>query len=384
MTARRDLFLLRDDVTYLNHGSFGACPRPVFARYQSLQRELEAEPVDFLDSRRTLTDRLADARGRLAAYLGAERDELVFVPNATTGLNIAARSLALAPGDEILACDHEYGAMDRMWRFLCAKQEARYIRRPLPLPLDVPGAVVEAVWSGVTDRTRVLFLSHITSPSGVILPVEPLIARAREHGILTMIDGAHVPGQIDCDLHALGCDIWAGNCHKWLLAPKGAAALYVRNEVQHLVEPLIVSWGWQSENPGPSRFVDEQEWTGTRDPSAYLAVPAALDFLAEHDWAAVRRDCRDLLLETRDRLLEVVGLPPLCPPQPWLAQMAAIPLPPGTDAETFGHALRHEFAIEVPVTRFADRPWLRFSIQGYNTPEDTDRLCTAVADLLRR
>ena len=384
MIGLRDLFLLRDDVTFLNHGSFGACPRPVFARYQSLQRELEAEPVDFLDSRRTLTDRLADARGRLAAYLGAERDELVFVPNATTGLNIAARSLALSPGDEVLACDHEYGAMDRMWRFLCGKQEARYIRPPLPLPLDDPGAVVEAIWSGVTDRTRVLFLSHITSPSGVILPVEPLIARARERGILTMIDGAHVPGQIDCDLHALDCDVWAGNCHKWLLAPKGAAALYVRSEIQPRIEPLIVSWGWQSERPGPSRFVDEQEWTGTRDPSSYLTVPAALDFLAEHDWPAVREACRDLLLSARARLLEIVGLPPLCPPQPWLAQMAAIPLPTGTDAEAFGHALRHEFAIEVPVTQFADRPWLRFSIQGYNTQDDVDRLCEAVALLLRR
>ncbi len=374
----REHFLLRDDVTFLNHGSFGACPQPVFAEYQRLQRELEAEPVDFLHTHRTLPLRLAAARSRLATFLGADRDELVFVANATTGLNIAARSLALAPGDEVLSTNHEYGAMDRMWRFLCGKQDARYVRAELPLPLEDPAAVVEAVWSKVTAHTKVLFLSHISSPSGVVLPVAPLIARARERGILTMIDGAHVPGQLDCDLHALGCDIWAGNCHKWLMAPKGAAALYVRQEVQDRIEPLVVSWGWESSRPGPSRFIDEQEWTGTHDPSAYLAVPAALDFFAQHDWPTVRRQCRELLLEGRRQLLEVLGLPALCPPDPWLAQMCAVPLPEGTDAEAFGRALREEHAVEVPTTVFAGRPWLRFSVQGYNTPQDVARLVEAV------
>ncbi|MFN2370414.1 MAG: aminotransferase class V-fold PLP-dependent enzyme [Candidatus Krumholzibacteriia bacterium] len=378
----RDLFLLRDDVTFLNHGSFGACPRPVFAEYQRLQRELEAEPVDFLSTQRTLPVRLAAARAELAAYLGADRDELVFVANATTALNVAARSLSLEPGDEVLSTDHEYGALDRMWRFLCAKQGAQYVQRALLLPLDDPDAVVEAVWAGVTARTKVLFLSQITSPSGVVLPVAPLVARARDRGILTMIDGAHVPGQLDCDLHALGCDVWAGNCHKWLLAPKGAAALYVRREVQERIEPLVVSWGWQSDHPGPSRFVDEQEWTGTRDPSAYLAVPAALAFLREHDWPAVRARCHALLLEGRQALLELTGLPALCPPEPWLAQMCAVPLPEGIDGEALHRRLREKFAVEVPVTTFAGRPWLRFSVQGYNTREDIARLVEAVGEAL--
>ncbi|MGD9548093.1 MAG: aminotransferase class V-fold PLP-dependent enzyme [Candidatus Krumholzibacteriia bacterium] len=382
MDALRDLFLLRRDVVFLNHGSFGACPRPVFEEYQRLQRELESEPVDFLSTRRTLPDRLAAARSRLADFLGADRDEIVFVPNATTGLNVVARSLRLDPGDEVLSCDHEYGAMDRMWRFLCGKQDARYVRRPLPLPLDDPAAVVEAIWAGVTDRTRVLFLSHITSPSGVILPVDPLVARARERGILTMIDGAHVPGQIDCDLHALGCDVWAGNCHKWLMTPKGSAALYVRRDVQDLVEPLIVSWGWESDWPGPSRFVDEQEWTGTRDPSAFLAVPAALDFFKEQDWPRVRLWCRDLLLEARERILALTGLEPLCPPDPWLGQLAALPLPEGTDGDALHRTLRHDHGIEIPVTTFAGRPWLRVAIQGYNTSGDVDRLIAALEVLL--
>jgi len=377
----RRLFLLRDDVVFLNHGSFGACPRPVFDRWQELQRELEAEPVDFLSLRRTLPDRLAAARAGLADFLGADRDEIVFVPNATTGLNTVARSLALDPGDEILSTDHEYGALDRMWRFLCTKQQARYVRRALPMPLDDSDAVVEAIWSGVTDHTRVLFLSQITSASGVILPVEPLIKRARERGILTMIDGAHVPGQLDVDLHALGCDFWAGNCHKWLMAPKGAAALYVRRDLQDLVEPLIVSWGWESGWPGPSPFVDRLEWTGTRDFCAYLAVPAALEFFGEHDWRAVRTRCHDLLLEVRRRILALSGLEPLCAPEPWLAQMAALPLPPGTDGDALHQSLRHDHGIEIPVTTCAGRPWLRVSIQGYNTAADGDRLVEALEEI---
>ncbi len=376
--ALRRLFLLRDDVVFLNHGSFGACPRPVFDVYQNLQRELEAEPVDFLARERTLPDRLAAARARLAAFVGADRDEIVFVPNTTTGLNIVARSLDLRPGDEILSTDHEYGAMDRTWAFVCGKTGAVHVPRVLPLPLGDPQAVVEAVWGGVSGRTRVLFVSQISSTSGVRLPVEELVARARARGIFTIVDGAHGPGQLDLDLHALGADVYVGNCHKWLMSPKGAALLYVREDRQDLIEPLAVSWGWRDENPGPSRFIDEQEWIGTRDVSAYLAVPAALDFFAEHDWPRVRASCRELLLESRARLLDVVHLPAPCPPDPWLLQMAAVPLPAGVDATALQLALRRDHLIEVPVTRFANRDWLRISIHGYNTTGDVDRLVAAL------
>ncbi len=382
----RDLFLLRKDITFLNHGSFGACPRPVFETYQRLQRELEAEPVDFLATRRTLPARLAEARARVADFVGADRDEIVFTTNATTGLNTVARSLDLRDGDEILTiAGHEYGAMDRMWRFLCGKTGARLVARELPFPLDDPAEVVEAVWAGATDRTRVLFISHITSPSGVVLPIEPLIERARERGILTIIDGAHGPGQLDLDLHALGCDVYCGNCHKWMLAPKGAALLYVRADRQDLIEPLVVSWGWEADRPGPSRFVDEQEWTGTRDVSAWLAVPAAIDFLVEHEWTTtVRAACRELLLESRTRLLDLLGEPALCPPDPWLAQMCAVPLPSGVDGEALHKRLRKDHAVEIPFTQFADRDWLRFSIQGYTTRDDIDRLVTALETELGR
>ena len=376
----KKLFLLRDDVHFLNHGSFGACPRPVFEEYQRLQRELESEPVDFLHSERTLTKRLAEARAVMARFLGCARDEMVFVPNATTGLNIVARSLKLNSGDEVLSCDHEYGAMDRTWEFLCAKAGARYIRQTLPFPLNDPAEVVEVLWSGVNDHTRVLFLSHITSPTGLVLPVAELVRRARERGIITILDSAHVPGQLDCNLHDLGCDFASGNFHKWTLAPKGSAFLYARQEMQHLVEPLIVSWGWQAQVPGPNRFVDEQEWTGTRDPSAWLATPRALQFFEDERWPQVRQRCHQLLLETRRRVLDLFDRPPLCPAEPWLAQMATLPLPDG-DLAAFGRRLRNEFQIEAPVMEFAGHNWVRISVQGYNTQDDLDAFVEAMGQL---
>ena len=377
MNDLRELFLLRPDVVFLNHGSFGACPKAVFAEYQRLQLELEREPVDFLHTDRTLPARQAAVRAGLGAFLGARADDLALVPNATWGGNVVARSLRLAPGDEVLTTDHEYGAMERTWAFACEKAGARLVRRELPLPLDDPAAVVDAVWAGVTPRTRVLVVSHVTSSSGVILPVGELVRRAREHGLLSFVDGAHAPGQVPLDLDALGADFYTGNCHKWLLAPKGAAFLHARRDRQDRLEPLAVSWGWRADRPGPSRFVDEHDWTGTRDPSAHLAVPAALAFRREHDWDKVMAGCRELALAARDLLLAEVGLPALCPPHPWLAQMVAIPLPP-VDAARLGAALRERHAIEVPVTTCAGRPWLRISLQAYNTLRDIELLIDAL------
>jgi isopenicillin-N epimerase len=376
----RELFLLRPDVVFLNHGSFGACPRPVFEVYQAWQRELERQPVEFLGRRRR--DLMESARAALAAYVGADADDLVYVPNATTGLNIVARSLPLQPGDEVLATDHEYGALDRTWRFVCGKRGARYINQPLPLPVESREQVVEAVWAGVTERTRILFVSHITSPTALILPVAELVRRAREAGILTVVDGAHAPGQIPLDLGALGIDFYAGNCHKWVSSPKGAAFLHVRPEVQPLVEPLVVSWGWEAENPGPSRFVDEQEWQGTRDVAAFLAVPAAIQFQADHDWLQVQAECHELLREARRRIEELTGLPPICPDSAdWYAQMAALPLPP-CDTEVLQRRLYDEYRIEVPVLTWHDQQFVRVSIQAYNTGADVNALISALEVLL--
>ena len=375
----RDLFLLDPDVVFLNHGSYGACPRPVFEEYQRWQRELERQPVEFLGRR---SDALLDAaRGVLGTYLNAAADDLVFVPNATSGLNVVARSLPLAAGDEVLSTDHEYGALDLTWAHHCAKAGARYLRQTVPLPVTSPDEVVEAVWRGVTPRTKVLFLSHVTSGTALTFPVAELCRRARDAGILSIVDGAHAPGHIPVDLQQIGADVYAGTCHKWLCGPKGSAFLYVRPEQQSWVEALIVSWGWAEGHT----FVSRNQWQGTRDIAAFLSVPAAIAFQAEHDWDAVRGRCHALAREARARLAALTGLPPICPDPaagwPWFAQMVAAPLPP-YDGPTLRRRLYDEYRIEAPVTTWEGRNLLRVSFQGYNTAADLETLMGALADVL--
>jgi len=312
------------------------------------------------------------------------------VPNATTGLNAVARSLRLAPGDEVLSTNHEYGALDRTWRFVCARRGASYVNRPLPLPISSADEVIEQLWAGVTERTRMLFLSHITSPTALIVPVQELVRRARAAGIITIVDGAHVPGQIPLDLEALGADFYAGNCHKWLNSPKGSAFLYARKEVQPLLEPLVVSWGWQPESStllsldsnGSSPFVLQHEWQGTRDIAAYLSVPAAIEFEAEHDWPRVRQECHELARYARQAIGELTGLEQICPDSPeWYAQMATIPLP-SCDAEELKRRLYDEYRVEVPIIEWNSRQFIRVSVQGYNAKGDLEALISALAALL--
>ena len=376
----KDLFLLDPDVIYLNHGSFGACPAPVFEVYQRWQLELERQPVDFLARR--APDLMVNARTELAGYLGCAADELVYFPNPTTAINMVARSLDLRPGDEILASDHEYGAIGRTWRFLCSHSGAEYIEASIPLPLSDPNQVVDAIWERVSNRTRAIFLSHITSPTAIRFPVEAVCARAREQGILTIIDGAHAPGQIDLDLSALGADFYAGACHKWLCAPKGASFLYAQREAQDLLEPLVVSWGWQAERPSHSLFIDHHEWQGTRDLAAFLSVPAAIAFQCEHDWPAVRQRCHQLALDLRQRLLEILGLPALTPAgEAWFIQMFAVQLPE-LDPEALQRTLLKEHNIEVVARRWNRRPLLRVSIQAYTLESDLGALISGLQEFL--
>ncbi len=375
------LFLLRSDITFLNHGSFGACPRPVFEAYQKWQRTLEEQPVEFLGRR--LNSLLADARSRLAAFIGAASQDIVFVPNVTYSMNIVARSIDLQPGDEVLGTTHEYGAIERAWRYVCEQRGATYIPQPVPLPGTEASAIVEQIWSCVTERTKVITLSHITSPTAMIMPVEAICKRARAAGIITVIDGAHALGQIDLDMQAIDADFYGGNCHKWLCAPKGAGFLYAHPERQAMLEPLIVSWGWQPRHPMRSSFLtypegasfrDYYEWMGTDDPSAFLSVPAAIDFQTANNWTTVRQACHDLLVEASHRIVEITGCAPLTPDSiDWWVQMRALPLPP-CDPTQVQARLWNEFRIEVPCFEWEGIPLIRISIQAYNTPADIDRL----------
>jgi isopenicillin-N epimerase len=370
--ALKTQFLLRPDVTFLNHGSFGACPKPVFDTYQQWQLELERQPVEFLGRR--YDDLLDEARAALARYLHTDANSLIFVANATTGINIVARSLALAAGDEILTSDQEYGAMDYTWQFVCEKTGARYIRQPLVLD----ETLVDTFWAQVTPRTKVIFLSHITSATATILPIAELCRRARQHGILTIIDGAHAPGQIPLDLTGLDADAYTGNCHKWLCAPKGSAFLMVQPHLHALIEPAVISWGWL---PGAS-FATRNQWQGTRDIAAYLSVPAAIQFQHDHDWESVRAHGHALARQTRQRAAHLTGVAPLVPDSSdWYAQMITLPLP-GRDTERLTRRLREAYQIEIPFTKWNEQTGIRASFQGYNTQADADLLLEGLAALL--
>jgi len=350
----KELFLLDPDVVYLNHGSFGACPRPVFERYQELQRELEREPVEFMGRERRLGERFEAARLRLAEYLGADPGSLAFAPNASTALDTVARSLALRSGDEILVGEDEYGGVMRLWAFVAARSGATLRCAPFD---DIDPH----------ERTRVVFCSHVEWSSGRVNDVAEACRRARAAGALSIVDGAHAPGQLELALDAIGADVYSGNCHKWLCAPKGSGFLYVRPEVQELIEPLVVSWDWEESSTWP----EQNRWQGTRDPSAYLSVPAAIEFQEEHDWPAVRRRSHALLDHARDRL----ALEPLTDD---FVQMLGFSI----DAENptgLTRWLFDEHRIEVPVFE-TSRGWV-MRVQAYNDEADVEALARALASL---
>jgi isopenicillin-N epimerase len=355
----RDLFLLDPDVVFLNHGSYGACPRPVFEGYQAWQRELEREPVEFISRR--LPGLLEHAREELGAFVGAGADDLTFVQNATTGVNMAARALDLKPGDEVLATSLEYGACDLAWEWVCERAGARYVR-----------ADVDQLFEHQSERTRAVFLSHITSETALLLPVEEIIARARAAGLATIVDGAHAVAQVDLDLSALGVDFYAGNCHKWLCAPKGAGFLYVRPEWQERVDGTIVSWGYEE----PVTFISRTERQGTRDSAAYLAVPDAIAFQRAHD---VRERCVALAREARRELCALLGTEPLAPDDQVL-QMASVWLP-GPQPE-LSQRLFDEHRIEIPTMRHGRDDLLRISIAPYTERADVERLLEALPRVL--
>ncbi|MDX6480707.1 MAG: isopenicillin-N epimerase [Gaiellaceae bacterium] len=365
---RRD-FLLDPSVAFLNHGSFGACPRPVFERYQAYQRDLEWEPIDFLDRR--LPALLGAARAELARYLNASPSDLAFVTNATTGVNLAAGSLDLRPGDEILTTDLEYGACDLAWEWLCRRTGAEYVRAPIPLPLASAAELVDALFAHASERTRVVYVSHITSATALVLPVDEIVARARELGCVTIVDGAHAPAHVPLDVEALGADFYSGNAHKWLLAPKGAGFLHVRPEHQERVDAAIVSWGYAE----GTTFQERVEMQGTRDPAAFLAVADAIRYQAERDWDAISERCRAFTREARAQLCELVGSQALAPEE-MLGQMASVRL--RRPDEGLRDRLFVNHRVEIPVAG-PNHDLLRISIAAYTTRDDVDRLLAALA-----
>ena len=338
----REDFILRHDWRLLNNGSFGACPKPVFAEYQRWQVAFEDHPGGYMAR---IDEQMTEARTHLAAYLHTDQSNLAFVINATMGVNVVAHSLRswLQPGDEVLTTNHEYGACNHAWQFNCEKAGAHYINHPIELPLESNEDFIEQLWAGVTPKTRVIYLSHTTSPTALTLPVQEVCQRARAAGILTVVDAAHVPGQRDLFLDDLGADFYTGNCHKWMCAPKGTAFLYVRPELQAMIEPLIVGHGWVPNKKSDRPLVNYVEQFGTRDFAGFLAVPAAIDYMAAHNWPEIRQRCHTMALETKRTLEAHFDTETICPETfDWFSQLCPIRLPDNTDMPKLGQMMREQ------------------------------------------
>jgi isopenicillin-N epimerase len=365
----RDLFMLDPSVVFLNHGSFGAVPRPVFEHQEALRRRMEAEPVRFLA--RSLSDELAAVRAELAAFVGTDPAALALTTNTTTAINAVARSVDLAPGDEVLVTDHEYGAMRLLWDEVTARAGATVTVAELPAAPEREEELAAAVLERLTPRTRVVFCSHVTSASATVLPAARICAEARRRGVISVVDGAHGPGLLDLDLAAVGADVYVGNAHKWLLAPRGAAFIQASTAARRWVGGPVVSWGWTWE--GEDAFQGRFDWPGTFDPTALLCIPRALAFRREHDWAAVAGRCHALAEATLARLVATAGAVPTAGPALRPPQMVAVRLPVA-DARSLHEWLWREHRIEIPVESLHGHTLLRLSVQAYTTEADCDRL----------
>ena len=389
----RSRWSLDPSIVFLNHGSFGACPTEVLRVQSELRARLESEPVRFLV--REFEPLLDYARAALAAFLDADADDLAFVPNATTGVNTVLRGLRFEPGDELLTTNQEYNASRNALDWVSGRGGIQVNVAQLPWPHPTPAAVVEAVLARVTPRTRLLLVDHISSQTALVFPLKELVRALRERGVETLVDGAHGPGQVPLSLRELGAGYYTGNCHKWLCAPKGAAFLHVRKDLQNGLKPLVVSHGHNSRRQDRSRFRLDFDWMGTSDPTPALCVPHALRFMGSllpGGWPELMADNRAKVLAARRLLCERLGVAPHCPDE-MVGSMATVGLPDGFPTEPkpplfldpLQDRLFYEHHLEVPVMAWpqAPRRHLRLSAQVYNTHTEYQALAEALEALLR-
>tara|TARA_B100000579_G_scaffold232765_1_gene190808 strand:- start:4059 stop:5201 length:1143 start_codon:yes stop_codon:yes gene_type:complete len=373
----KSLFLLDKETIHLNHGSFGACPKPIFDALVSWQKKLEFNPTKFLAF--DIFVHLEKSRESLSEYINCDKNDIVFFPNPSTALNTVIKSLDLKKDDEILTTNHEYGALDKTWNFICKNTGAKYIKQNIKLPLKSKNEFINTFIKGINKNTKVIFISHITSSTGLIFPAEELCQIARENNIFCIIDGAHVPAHIDLDIKKLNPDIYTGACHKWMCAPKGTAFLYAKKNIQDDINPLVVSWGYDAEIPGVSKYLDYHQWQGTNDPSPYLTVPDVIAFLKEYNWKDVSLNCRKINIEARKLVNKTLNKMPISEDE-FIGQMSAIEIK-CTDSIQLIKKIYEDFKIVVPIVKWENKMLLRFSIQAYNSMEDIEKLIFAMKKL---
>ncbi|MEO6289564.1 MAG: aminotransferase class V-fold PLP-dependent enzyme [Ginsengibacter sp.] len=341
---------------------------------------MEIEPVQFMTVNGP--GYLKASREALAKYIHCNADDVVYVTNPSYGINIIAKSFQLNAGDEILSTNLEYGALDRTWNYYCKQAGAKYVRAEISLPLVSKEQFIADFFSGVTNKTKAIFISHITSATALIFPVKEICEMAKSKGLFTIVDGAHVPGHISLDIAELDPDVYTGACHKWMCAPKGCSFLYVKKEWQNLFDPLLISWGYDSLKPSDSQFLDYHELQGTRDYSAFLSVPKTIEFLQENDWLAVAANCRQLAHTNYMRFCNLLNTQPLCPvTDEFLGQMCSIPITT-SQPEKLQKLLFEKHRIEVPVMKQGALNFIRYSIQAFNSQEDLDALYTALNEII--
>lgn len=342
--------------------------------------ELEKEPVQFITN--DGFKYLKESRKALGLYVNCDADDLVFITNPSYAINIIAKSIDLKPCDEILTTDLEYGAMDKTWNFYCQQKGAKYIRQHISLPLTSKEVFIEEFFEGLSKNTKAIFISQITSSTALILPVKEICEIAKQKGLLTIVDGAHVPAQIPLNLSELKADIYTGACHKWMMSPKGCAFLYVTKEHQHWTDPLVISWGYESTMPSHSQFLDYHQLQGTRDFTAFLTIPKVIEFMNAHHWQEQATNCRKIVLANAQRFCDLLGTKPLCPlTDEFLGQMFSIPIHT-SEPEKLQKDLFEAYKIEIPVMRHGNDVYLRYSIQVFNTQKDLDTLYDALKEII--
>ena len=369
-------FMLDPEIIHLNHGSFGATPKPIFDSLISWQKKLEYNPTKHLGL--DIFTQLDISRDYLAQYINCHKDDIVFFPNPSTALNTVIRSLPLKKDDEILTTNHEYGALDKTWNFICKKTGAKCIRQSISIPLLSKNDFIESFKSGITEKTKVIFFSHITSSTGLIFPAKEICKIAKEKNILCIIDGAHVPGHIDLDIKKLDPDIYTGACHKWMCSPKGTAFLYVKKEFQEIMEPLVVSWGYESDTPSHSQFLDYMQWQGTNDISSYLTIPDTIKFLDENNWQQVSKECKKINRWARKEINQLLKKEPISSDD-FIGQMSSIPMD-SNDIIQDQIEFYVKYKIQIPFIKWNDKEFFRISIQVYNSKEDVFKLLEALDD----
>ena len=368
-------------IVFLNHGSFGACPLPVLALQQQLRQRIERQPLQFFG--RDLEQLLDRARIDLAAFVGADADDLAFIPNATTGINTILRSLTFEPGDELLTTNQEYNACRNALDFVAAQSGAKIVVAEVPYPIESSQQAIEPILQAVSSKTRLALLDHITSQTGLVFPIAEIIRLLTAQGVDTLIDGAHAPGMVALDLSAIAPTYYSANAHKWLCSPKGAAFLYVQRDKQDKIRPLTISHGANSPRRDRSRFRLEFDWTGTDDPTAYLCVPEAIRFMGSllpGGWSELMAHNRAKAIAARKILCEILKVAPPCPDE-MVGSLATVPLSDGSHVELQDALLG--FGIEVPIVPYPAAPnrLVRVSAQLYNTLDQYEKLGQAIVEL---